>query len=896
MKRFNARITGWLAFCFIVGLGYMAGAQVRYTPEQEAKMNAAAKKAEEEARNLPAHEKKLESHLLKLVNKMTAENAKTQRDIPKKYGTRSTQIDAHGRIFVRIRCGSAADTLKIKNEIVRHGGEIYRVVISSVGFSPSVAAWVLYDRIKELARMTETGAILTIEPPRARTGDYLTAGDSQLKADEARSFFNVNGSGVKVAAISTGVEHFSVSQSSGDLPLTVNRPFGNGEVDDEGTAMLEIVHDLAPGASLFFAPPGNMPEDMAQRIVQLYGTYDCDIIVDDIGWFEAPYFLEDELMNTISGYTTTQNKIYISAAGNDGESSWSGMANVDENGWQLFYTGGGTSDINNYITLQPGQSVTIHLQWANPWHYAFDDYNLHLFDLVGNEVASATLEQDRLQDLPPKEKINFTNGQSSEIYSIRIKKMPGSEHRELKLLLAPTVYPLTYTAPSPSANKQQIYGHPASLKTISVGAYPAQNPSVLESFSSQGPTNIYNFFGGGGYTVDERETPTIVATDGVETKTGAEGHFDFPFFGTSAAAPHIAGIAALYVDEHPMDSNTDFINSLTLFAARLGTIGGGIWNPQSGFGKANAFATLKKEKVVQVEVYQLDAQEDPFGQVAVWEDNWVPYNVPATFVWPENSTQTLRAEQNFKPGTTTKYHDWNELNDVVNHHSFDIDQETTNLAAHFEPANNATLQANVIDLGGQAGAAEFKDPWLIDYLDPTYGMSRNQGMSAPFKTVNYTLNNLGTGTVYKGVFLNENPNFLPDRPVYFVRAPQTVDFGGAVGTRNIYLVNWSGTGASFQYPNASETAVVFNSDSAIVSSNLKGSMISTDASAFSNNSQRKFIETLSGGVTWLHQVYTSAGHVWIEHSSDGGNTWTLGNDRQPLDGSAGEKKSFHCLC
>jgi Subtilase family/Secretion system C-terminal sorting domain len=633
-----------------------------------------------------------------------------------------------------------------------------------------------------------------------------------------------------------------------------------------------------------------MPEDMAQRIASLYVTYDCDIIVDDIGWPEAPYFLEDDLMNTISGYTTTQNKIYISAAGNHGTSGWDGMANVNANDWQYFYVSGGSGDINNYFTLPPDSTITIHLQWANPWHYAFDNYDLHLFNSSGNEVDNSMLVQDGIQDLPPKEKIVFKNtGQFSETYSIRIKKAVSSEFRELKLLLDPTVYPLTYTAPSPTASKQQIFGHPASLNTISVGAYPAQNPSVLESFSSRGPTNVYNFFGGGGYTVDNRETPTIVATDGVETKTGAAGHFDFPFFGTSAAAPHIAGIAALYMEEHPTDSNTDFIYWLTHVASTLGNIGsGGTWNSQSGFGKADAFATLKKERVVLVEVTQLDAQDLPFGQVAVWEGNWVLYNVPTTFVWPENSAQTVRSEQNFKPSTTEKYHDWNELNDVVNHHSFTILPTTSQFTAHFEPANNATLQANVIDLGGQAGAAEFKDPWLIDSLDPNYGTSRNQGMSAPFKTVNYATNNLGTGTSYKGVFLNENPNFLPDRPIYSVRAPQTVDFGGAIGTRNVYLVNW--TGASFQYPNASETPVVFTSSGVTVSANLKGSMISNDASAFSNNSQHRLIETKTGTNTiWLHQVYTSAGHVWIEHSSDGGNTWTLGNNGQPLDGSPGGK-------
>jgi len=62
----------------------------------------------------------------------------------------------------------------------------------------------------------------------------------------------------------------------------------------------------------------------------------------------------------------------------------------------------------------------------------------------------------------------------------------------------------------------------------------------------------------------------------------------------------------------------------------------------------------------------------------------------------------------------------------------------------------------------------------------------------------------------------------------------------------------------------------------------KGHQISNDANAYSGNSQRRLIETESGGTTWLSQVYTSMGYVWIEHSSDGGQTWTIGNNGNPL--------------
>ncbi len=69
----------------------------------------------------------------------------------------------------------------------------------------------------------------------------------------------------------------------------------------------------------------------------------------------------------------------------------------------------------------------------------------------------------------------------------------------------------------------------------------------------------------------------------------------------------------------------------------------------------------------------------------------------------------------------------------------------------------------------------------------------------------------------------------------------------------------------------------------------KGIHISTDPSAFTRGSQRRLIQTICSGTKWLHQVYTSMGHVWIEHSSNGGSSWTVGNYGQPLDGTAGGK-------
>ena len=108
------------------------------------------------------------------------------------------------------------------------------------------------------------------------------------------------------------------------------------------------------------------------------------------------------------------------------------------------------------------------------------------------------------------------------------------------------------------------------------------------------------------------------------------------------------------------------------------------------------------------------------------------------------------------------------------------------------------------------------------------------------------------GESYRGIFLNQGGPPLWVSPYYSIQAPQSVDFGGTLGIRNVYLQNWSAdpsNNASFEDANSSETGVVFNSsNSTTIKANLKVLHLSNDASAFSNNRQRKLIETKSGSL------------------------------------------------
>ena len=88
--------------------------------------------------------------------------------------------------------------------------------------------------------------------------------------------------------LSDGIDTLAARQASGDLPATVTVLPGEAGSGDEGTAMLEIVHDLAPGAELFFATAGDMEAAMATNIQGLQTTFGCDVMVDDIFFRTEP--------------------------------------------------------------------------------------------------------------------------------------------------------------------------------------------------------------------------------------------------------------------------------------------------------------------------------------------------------------------------------------------------------------------------------------------------------------------------------------------------------------------------------------------------------------------------------------------------------------------------------
>jgi len=557
-------------------------------------------------------ERKMSSMLTKKFRHIKSDAAfrkLSSAEYKNKYSSKFLPVDSNGRMFLNITAIRNMDV--VANNIVTWGGEIqYRGTMN-------LNAWVPLDKLTDL--VTLDGVTFIDGPGQSftKTGSAISAGDRQLLADSTRALFysngaDINGTPVKVGVISNGMQYYANSQQSGDLPPIGWVNNSNNFIGSEGTAMMEIIHDLAPGAGLTFGGVGKYINsnndtisttalDMANTINVLSTSANCKVIVDDIGWITSqPWFEDGDISQAIYSFQSNGGT-YVSAAGNDAEKMYTGQPSVKTGGrknWVLFTS----TDSALTFTLSNYKSITIALQWDELWGNASEDYNLYLYDNNWNLIDSSTVYQAG-QGSYPQEWIGLTwsNYLNNATFHIMVDYKGyylGKSFKNIKILVLPEdINPdgsRSFTLTNGSSTGH-IYGHSAATNVISVAAYSAldQTPTV-ESFSSHGPSLMFTFGNLG--TEQNRNTPVITATDGVVTKVGKDGHFggDSLFFGTSAAAPHVAAVAALYYSRYPTHTSSQFISAITSSAKSISSGTGGTWNSTSGYGKISAYDAIVK--------------------------------------------------------------------------------------------------------------------------------------------------------------------------------------------------------------------------------------------------------------------------------------------------------------
>jgi hypothetical protein len=455
-----------------------------------------------------------------------------------------------------------------------------------------------------------------------RAGSVTTAGDHAMNADATRAAYGVSGSGVKVGVLSDSFDCLkgaSGGVSSGDLStVTVVQEISDCTgATDEGRAMLEIVHDVAPGASLSFASAFNGIAAFANNIIALKNA-GAQVIVDDIFYFSEPMFQDGPIAQAVDT-VVSQGAAYFSAAGNEARQSYEsafrdGPTLSDGSipsalGLGVPHFFGGVAhnfsttgvDTMQRVTIPSGATLTLVLQWDEPFASvsgragAQNDLDIYVLNAAGTMVVGGSAHDN--VGLDAIEMLDFTNRGPTADFNIMITRFAGTSPGFLKYVyFSPAV-----TIQEFATSSGTVWGHTNANGALAVGAAFWRNtpafgltPARLEPYSSGGPTPI--LFDASGQRLAGpliRHKPEIVAPDGAATTFFGQTVPGFPsplFFGTSAAAPHAAAVAALMLEKQPSLPPATVYSMLESTALDMGPPG---FDVDSGFGLIQADAAVR---------------------------------------------------------------------------------------------------------------------------------------------------------------------------------------------------------------------------------------------------------------------------------------------------------------
>lgn len=450
--------------------------------------------------------------------------------------------------------------------------------------------------IPAIADLPSVSTLRFVRPsyPATRVGTVTTQGDRALKTDIARLDLTVDGAGTTVGTLSDSYD--CLGGAAGEV-ATLDLPAGVVVLDDtacpegdEGRAMMQIIADVAPGVSQGFHTAFNGQADFALGIEELAGCppgsalgcspapgFVADVIVDDIFYFAEPFF-QDGIIAQAVDRVVAAGVSYFSAAGNDGRKSYqggfvpSGQTETMFGGELHDFDPGPGVDTLQSITVPVDATVSFSFQWDQPYSSvsgapgSASDHDIFVFDTTGGTVLANGATNNVGGD--PIEVFSFTNDGSFDFdgtpgpdtsFNLALSNFDGPNAGLLKYIARGSLSVNEFDTAS-----ETIFGHVAAAGAEAVGAafyfetpVFGTSPALLEPFSSAGPPIIL-FDVHGALTPEIRDKPDLVAPDGgnntffgsdIPDPGDGSDTDTFPnFFGTSAAAPHAAAVAALMLE------------------------------------------------------------------------------------------------------------------------------------------------------------------------------------------------------------------------------------------------------------------------------------------------------------------------------------------------------------
>jgi subtilisin family serine protease len=484
-------------------------------------------------------------------------------------------LDSRDRVRFGLILTGAAAAPTVTGQVQKMGGEVYSSSGEQLAVAVDLDKLTAYfnpsdkrNFLQELASFKEVKELkLLLAPSLAGPGlTDLTAPNAALNEGVALTGADrwqkvgFNGQNIKIGIIDGGFAGYrgylgSALPPAGQVQFESFLPGQAEGSENHGVAVAEIVHSLAPEASLVLAPIED--EIGFSRAVQSFINKKVQIIQISLGW--GGIFPGDGTGKMVEMLDAARRAgiLPVVSTGNYGQSHYMATFNPDQNGFQRFD--------GDRLTLKlkaQAASAWVALRWEEPWDAPQTNLDLYLLDPAQRPLASSRNEQGQGFSKPPSELAPF-RAQPGQDYYIQIKwtnpdkKDPPPANLRFHLF--------AYNATLEEATPESSLATPADAHgALSVGATRWQDDK-LEPYSSRGPTG------------DNRAKPELVGPSGI---TGSV--FKQPFEGTSAAAPQVSGAAALVWSAAPELSADQVAAYLQRNAFDLGTAGP---DPLYGFGR-----------------------------------------------------------------------------------------------------------------------------------------------------------------------------------------------------------------------------------------------------------------------------------------------------------------------
>ncbi|MBC8026146.1 MAG: peptidase S8 [Steroidobacteraceae bacterium] len=469
--------------------------------------------------------------------------------------------------------------------------------------------------VSALADMAASTGLKFLRPTLAMArASVKSQGDRSLRADLARREAGVNGKGVRIGVLSDSYDclpgafeegapftRAAEDIANGDLPrdpliLKDLAIWPNGNCSDEGRAMMQLIHDVAPGSPLAFHTAFISEADFAAGIRALAAA-GSKVIVDDVIYFAEPMF-EDGIIAQAVDDVHRDGVAYFSSAGNDARNSYESRfrlsTDIGISGARHDFASGRTVDALQTVTAGASSITYLPFNWdqpsisANGTRGALSDVDVWFYDMNGDPIEPCSSDPDQLVcQIPGIDSnvgfdaieipilVNFSEEDIQVQVGIELYEGPAPNY--IKYVWFDADFGL-FSVDEYDTASGTVYGHANAAGAEAVGASawyqteewgsplrPQCFPACLNSFSSAGGVPV--FFGRNGRRLplpDVRLKPGVTGPDGGNTSFFLfDLGFEVPgttepdgipnFFGTSASAPHVAAVAALLLDQRARD-------------------------------------------------------------------------------------------------------------------------------------------------------------------------------------------------------------------------------------------------------------------------------------------------------------------------------------------------------